>query len=54
MIFQGLAVNLDTFDVLVADSRDNRLEPAALYRLPCTNIGTYPSALKHRLIVRVA
>lgn len=34
----GLAVNLDTFDVLVADSRNNREDAAALYRLPCSNI----------------
>ena len=36
----GLAVNLDSFNLLVADSRTNAKEPAALYRLSCTNIGT--------------
>ena len=39
-LYTGLAVNLDTFDLLVADSRTNAKEAAALYRVRCSNIGT--------------
>lgn len=38
--YTGLAVNLNTFDLLVADSRTNAKESAALYRVRCANIGT--------------